>query len=102
MLLDLDAIFDPDRRAVTIGSPADLPADWHEVWQERAAIMEYDGGLSPDMADHMALLDVVSQMRRAAVTVWASEDDRPARRPPERAARSDTRTTVDDRFDAPV
>jgi len=53
MLLDLDAIFDPDRQVRTRPeprSPADLPTDWHVLWDEHAAIMEYEGGLSGELA----------------------------------------------------
>jgi hypothetical protein len=43
-------------------APADLPDDWHEVWGERAAIQEYDGGLSREQAEAGALADVLRQM----------------------------------------
>jgi hypothetical protein len=43
-------------------TPADLPPEWFERWQERAAIMQYDGGLSPERADALALEDVREQM----------------------------------------
>jgi hypothetical protein len=65
MLLDLDAIFDPDRRGRRQSEPdaaTDLPAAWHVVWDERAAIMEYDGGLPREQAEHLALLEVVGPM----------------------------------------
>ena len=39
-------------------SPSDLPVDWFVVWDERAAIMEYDGGLPREVAEHYALLEV--------------------------------------------
>src|SRR5262249_50808230 len=29
----------------------DLPADWRVEWEERAAIMEYDGGLTREHAE---------------------------------------------------
>jgi len=65
-LPDLDAIFDPDRlerrAAGAIPSPQQLPADWYERWQERAAIMQYDGKLPPERADAEALQDVLRQM----------------------------------------
>ena len=47
------------RRAVF---PADLPADWFVTWDERAAIMEYDGGLHREHAEHHALLEVQKMM----------------------------------------
>ena len=79
-MLDLNAIFDPDQadrrlrlrlqEAEQRGSRdgfavADLPADWHLLWDERAAIMEYDGGLPRERAEALALADVLDQMRRA-------------------------------------
>jgi hypothetical protein len=45
----------------------DLPADWHELWDERAAIMEYDGGLPRERAEALALADILDQMRRAGI-----------------------------------
>jgi hypothetical protein len=46
---------------------ADLSAEWYEVWDERAAIMEYDGGLPRERADAMALADVLQAMVRAGI-----------------------------------
>jgi hypothetical protein len=48
-------------------APDDLPADWHLVWDERAAIMEYDGGLPREQAEARALAEVVRSMWRAGV-----------------------------------
>ena len=72
-LLDLDDIFDNNRireplaRHVTpdIG-PDDLPGDWRVLWEERAAILEYEGGLLRERAEHEALLDIVKQMNTAS------------------------------------
>src|SRR5262245_58417074 len=52
--------------ALTLESliPADLPADWHFLWDERAAIVEYDGQLPRQRAEALALADVLQQMRR--------------------------------------
>src|SRR5262245_44766848 len=89
MLLDLDAIFDPDRRARrppeclpgsparcpvcghphVIDTPADLPSEWFLIWDERAAIMEFDGGATRERAEHDALLDVIEQMRQAGCQI---------------------------------
>jgi hypothetical protein len=41
----------------------ELPADWHLLWDERAAIMEYDGGLSRERAEALALADILRLMR---------------------------------------
>src|SRR5262245_2498751 len=60
-MLDLKAIFSPDEtvlaclnsvQEISPGiTPADLPPDWHLLWDERAAIMEYDGGLPRERAE---------------------------------------------------
>lgn len=50
-------------------SPAELPLDWYVAWDERAAIMEYDGGLSRERAEALALEEVVAAMRRGDVCV---------------------------------
>jgi len=75
-MLDLEAIFDPDvieaeiaarqRRAARPLSPDDLPPDWHFRWDERAAIMEYDGGLTREHAEAEALAETVREMQREA------------------------------------
>jgi hypothetical protein len=56
----------PDMPAL---KPADLPAEWHLQWDERAAIMEADGGLPREQAEALALRDVLEQMRRYAESV---------------------------------
>lgn len=69
-LLDLDRVFDNDRPFAGQGrlapEPAlsihDLPGDWHAFWEERAAIMEFDGGLPRELAEHRALLEVLERM----------------------------------------
>ena len=68
MLLDLDAIFDPDRRAPSIRSPNDLPADWRELWEERAAIMQFEGGLPREVAERSALLEIQKLMQWAGAS----------------------------------
>lgn len=65
MLLDLDSIFNPDRRVFSIRSPADLPEDWREMWEERAAIMEFDGGSTREVAERDAFLEVQKLMTAA-------------------------------------
>jgi hypothetical protein len=39
-----------------------LPPDWHVAWDERSAIMEYDGGLPRERAEALALADILAQM----------------------------------------
>ena len=36
----------------------DLPADWHFLWDERAAIMEYDGKFPREQAEALALAEI--------------------------------------------
>ncbi len=52
----------------TIG-PEALPMDWRIEWEERAAIMEYDGGLSRERAESEALKDILRQMRDAGIVI---------------------------------
>jgi hypothetical protein len=40
---------------------ARLNADMSEAWHERAAIMEFDGGLPRDLAEALALLVLIRQ-----------------------------------------
>jgi hypothetical protein len=44
-------------------TPQDLPPEWHFLWDERAAIMEYDGGLNKEHAEAEALKDILRQMK---------------------------------------
>jgi hypothetical protein len=42
----------------------ELPEEWRLVWEERAAIMEHDGGLSRAEAEARALGEVQEMRRR--------------------------------------
>lgn len=53
--------------------PDDLPADWHEQWQERVSIMVVDGELPVEVAEFRALADVLLMMRRAGDSVTRCE-----------------------------
>jgi hypothetical protein len=78
-MLDLKWIFDPDRAApnpavvldaipvVPDTTPEDLPPDWHFLWDERAAIMEYDGKMPKEHAEAEALKDILARMQREGV-----------------------------------
>ena len=57
-----------------ITSPYDLPMDWRVEFEERAAILEYDGGLSRDEADEQALREIWARMKRD-LAVYASIQD---------------------------
>ena len=41
----------------------DLPMDWRIEYEERSAILEYDGGLSRDAADVQALVEIKHRMQ---------------------------------------
>ncbi len=68
-MLDLDFIFDPviveaaaQAKYGTAVQADDLPADWRGWFEERAAIMEYEGGLPRARADAEALAETVRLM----------------------------------------
>ena len=42
----------------------DLPIDLRIEFEERAAILEYDGGLSRDDADRQALTEILERIKR--------------------------------------
>ena len=44
--------------------PGQLPMYWRIEFEERAAILEYDGGLSRDAADERALHEIVERLKR--------------------------------------
>jgi hypothetical protein len=44
--------------------PSDLPSEWFCLWDERAAIMEYDGGVPRERAEAEALKDIMDRMKR--------------------------------------
>ena len=45
-------------------SPGDLPMDWRIEFEERAAILEYDGGLAREEAEAQALQEIKARLRR--------------------------------------
>jgi hypothetical protein len=52
-----------ERNEINEISPPLLP-DWHFLWDERAAIMEYDGGLPRERAEARALNNIIQVMQR--------------------------------------
>ena len=56
----LDRLFEQSD-ALTVMSPADLPADWWLEWDERAAVMEYHGGMSRDRAEAPTTAQTLSE-----------------------------------------
>jgi hypothetical protein len=64
----LESLFRPTYLpAIPSIGPDDLPPDWRCMWEERAAIMEYDGGLLKEHAEAAALADTLDVMRRAGI-----------------------------------
>jgi hypothetical protein len=45
-------------------TPADLPPEWRARYEERAAIMEFDGGQTRDRAEAAAFQDILRVMAR--------------------------------------
>lgn len=43
----------------TVPDPSAMPPDLRERWEERAALMEYDGGLSRQEAERLAWNDTL-------------------------------------------
>lgn len=43
-------------------TPEDLPLDWHDEWEERAAIMQYCGGHTRQDAEALAMADIQQRM----------------------------------------
>ncbi|HEV3204734.1 MAG TPA: hypothetical protein VGY77_10135 [Gemmataceae bacterium] len=48
-------------------SPSDLPPEWYELWEERAAIIEYDGKMPKEKAEFLALWDTLRRMKEAGI-----------------------------------
>ena len=47
----------------------DLPMDWRYEFEERAAILEYDGRLSRKKADEQALVEIKHRMRAMGIDI---------------------------------
>jgi hypothetical protein len=64
-MLDLDYIFaDPVPESLPVIRVEDLPGDWRVEWEERAAVMEYDGRMPRERAEAAALKEIVRKMHR--------------------------------------
>lgn len=48
-----------------ISSPGDLDMDWRIEFEERAAILQYDGGLTRHEAETKALIEIKERMSHA-------------------------------------
>ncbi len=55
-----------DHRAI---GPEHLPIDWRCEWEEKSAIMQYDGGLTRERAEALALDLILVEMKQAGVCV---------------------------------
>jgi hypothetical protein len=42
-----------------------FPIDWRIEFEERAAILEYDGGLTREEADKRAVSEIIERIRRS-------------------------------------
>ncbi len=47
-------------------APNSLPERWRELYEERAAIREYDGGQTREYAEAEAMKEIVAAWRREA------------------------------------
>src|SRR5262245_42510874 len=68
------ALTDDDRRLLArhkaeligllagVATPDDLPSDWHVAWDERAAILEFEGGIPRERAEALALAEIARLM----------------------------------------
>ena len=65
--VDVGAVL--EGRIVPDLTPADLPPDWYKRWDERAAIMEYDGGLAREHAEAQALKYILEDMQKAGLVL---------------------------------
>jgi hypothetical protein len=74
-MLDLDAIFNPEQPPPLRGAKStafsdpdvrveNLDPDWRVEWEERAAIMEHDGGLPRERAEAAALTEILDRIRQ--------------------------------------
>jgi hypothetical protein len=73
----LEELFNPtgmrEREALAV-SRADtdlqvdhLTGDWRVDWEERAAVLEYDGRHPRERAEALALTEILEKMRRAGI-----------------------------------
>lgn len=52
-----------DSHVSQITTPYKLPMEWRLEFEERAAILEYDGGLSRDEADRRAFAEILKRKK---------------------------------------
>ena len=47
-----------------VNGPENLPMDWRIEFEERAAILEYDGGLSREKAERQAFVEILRRLKK--------------------------------------
>lgn len=50
-----------------------LNDDLREAWEERAAVMEFDAGISRDLAECLSLLDLISRQPTVVLRLLANK-----------------------------
>ena len=55
------------RSSLSAVRPDNLPVEWWQLWDERAAIVEYDGNQFRERAEALALDDILKQMELAGI-----------------------------------
>jgi len=58
-----DLVNDSAVNAPDITCPYELPMDWRIEYEERAAILEYDGGQTRENAETQALSEILNRIR---------------------------------------
>lgn len=53
-----------DSQESQITTPYDLPMEWRIEYEERAAILEYDGGLRREEADRRAFVEILKRHKK--------------------------------------
>ncbi|MHA2043535.1 MAG: hypothetical protein ACYSWZ_00385 [Planctomycetota bacterium] len=53
-----------DSQVSKMTTPYKLPMEWRIEYEERAAILEYDGGLSRDEADRRAFAEILRRQKK--------------------------------------
>lgn len=51
-----------------LARPCDLPMDWRVEFEERAAILQYEGGLSRNQADKQAFAEILNRIREGRLS----------------------------------
>lgn len=60
---------------VVVDMVSRLDENLSELWQERAAVRQYDGAQSRELAEAMALIDVIQMHTHEAMSCWLRRTD---------------------------